>query len=211
MKQSNPSFLKKLGGHAAFTGVLAASLVLAGVLYLGFSSHPVGMANAVAQHHGKTATQALSPSRAPRLVNAAYAMPAPADKDSSAALVKKGRQLFQSHTCAACHGPTAQGSAIAPPLAGIGHYFNEATFSQLIHHPNSQMTAKGMPPAPLSDAETHALWTYLNSMPVPAHLAPGVPAVVIFKKTAAKPAKSTTPAHAIAAVRSQHRTTRTDA
>lgn len=206
MKQFNPLFLKKFGGHAAFTGVLAASLVLAGVLYLGFRSHSLGIGDASVQNSAKISAQAVSPNRAPHLVNAAYAMPAPADKDSSPALVKKGRQLFQSHTCAACHGPTAQGSAIAPPLAGIGHYFNEPAFSQLIHHPNSQMTAKGMPPAPLSDAETHALWTYLNSLPVPAHLAPGVPPVVTFKKTAAGPHKSTTPAHAIAAARSQHRT-----
>jgi mono/diheme cytochrome c family protein len=134
-------------------------------------------------------------------------MPAPPAKDAdSAALIKKGSQLFQAHTCSACHGPDAKGTAIAPPLAGIGHYFNEQTFSALIHHPNAQMTAKGMPPAPLSDQQTHALWTYLNSMPVPAHPAPGAPAVVIFKKTAAKAPKSTTPPHAIAKVRSQHRT-----
>lgn len=41
--------------------------------------------------------------------------------------------------------------------------------------------AKGMPPAPLSDQQTHALWTSLNSMPAPAHPGPDVPAVVIFK------------------------------
>uniref|UniRef100_A0A7V4XR30 C-type cytochrome n=1 Tax=Acidobacterium capsulatum TaxID=33075 RepID=A0A7V4XR30_9BACT len=102
---------------------------------------------------------------------------------AAAALIAQGRQLFQAHTCATCHGATAQGTTIAPPLAGIGHYFSKGTFSSLIHHPNTQMTAKGMPPAPLSLKETSALWTYLNSMPAPAQRQPGVPAVVIFKNT----------------------------
>ena len=120
--------------------------------------------------------------------------------------IASGRAIFEAHTCAACHGPTAQGTAIAPPLAGIGHYFSKDTFSQLIHHPNAQMTAKGMPPAPLSDQQTDDLWAYLNSMPVPAHLAPGVPSVVIFKNTASKPSQPATPPHAIAAARPQSRT-----
>jgi mono/diheme cytochrome c family protein len=114
-----------------------------------------------------------------------------------------GRAIFQAHTCSACHGPTAQGTAIAPPLAGIGHYFSEQTFSSLIHHPRPQMTAKGMPPAPLSNQQTNNLWAYLNSMPVPAHRAPGVPAVVIFKGVASQTAQPSTPSHQIAAVHSQ--------
>ncbi|MGC8551071.1 MAG: c-type cytochrome [Acidobacteriaceae bacterium] len=122
---------------------------------------------------------------------------------AAAGNIASGRAIFQAHTCAACHGPTAEGSAIAPPLAGIGHYFSKDTFSQLIHHPNAQMTAKGMPPAPLSDQQTDDLWAYLNSMPVPAHLAPGVPAVVIFKSTASKPSQPATPSHAIAAAQPQ--------
>ncbi len=137
-----------------------------------------------------SASSAIPPSGGtPQIVEAA-AVSTPnssAVQGSSPALVAEGRQIFQAHTCSACHGPTAQGTAIAPPLAGIGHYFNEAMFSSLIHHPRPQMTAKGMPPAPLSEQQTHALWTYLNSMPIPAHRAPGVPAVVIFKDMAARP------------------------
>jgi ubiquinol-cytochrome c reductase cytochrome b subunit len=125
--------------------------------------------------------------------------------------IAAGRSIFQAHTCSACHGPTAQGTAIAPPLAGIGHYFSRQTFSQLIHHPNAQMTAKGMPPAPLSDQQTDDLWAYLNSMPVPAHPAPGVPSVVIFKNTASQPSQPSTPPHAIAAVPSHTRTAATGA
>lgn len=195
-------------GRAAIGGFVAASLVLFGALYVGFISHSPDKSNAIAPHQGRLAAAAPAPNRTPRLIDAAFAMPpSSSKKGGSAALIAKGKQLFQAHTCSSCHGSHAQGTAIAPPLAGIGHYFNEKTFSSLIHHPNSQMTAKGMPPAPLSDKQTHALWTYLNSMPVPAHRGPGVPAVVKFKKTSAKPIKSTIPSHAIAKVRSQHRTT----
>jgi len=169
-------------GDAVVGGMLAASLVVAGMLYLNSQSPSLHSSSATIQNSLKTSAAAPASNNAPHLVDAAFAMPAPAPKnDGSAALIKQGKQLFQAHTCSACHGPTAEGTALAPPLAGIGHYFNEATFSSLIHHPKPQMTAKGMPPAPLSDKETHALWTYLNSMPVPAHRGPGVPAVVIFK------------------------------
>ena len=194
MKQRESAFSRKLNakvldkrsvpgasrhfGHAAVSGVLAASLVLVGVLFVGFPTRTLNSGSSVAQNQ----RYAPATTSAPRIEDAAFSMPAPAEKSgNSAALIKKGKQIFQAHPCSACHGPTAQGTAIAPPLAGIGHYFNEATFSSLIHHPRPQMAAKGMPPAPLSDKQTHALWTYLNSMPVPAHRGPGVPAVVIFK------------------------------
>lgn len=169
-------------GDAVVGGFLAASLVVAGALYVNSQNHSSDVGNPAVQGHFQASAASSSLSNTPHLVNAAFPVPAPAPKsDSSAALIKEGKQLFQAHTCSACHGQEAKGTAIAPPLAGIGHYFNEATFSSLIHHPRPPMIDKGMPPAPLSDKQTHALWTYLNSMPVPAHRAAGVPAVTIFK------------------------------
>lgn len=198
--------------RTAIGGVLAASFVLVGVLCIGIPTHILNIGNPVVRNQANAPAAAPSPDGTLHLINAAFSMPpSSAAKDNSAALIAKGKQLFQAHTCSSCHGPKAQGTAIAPPLAGIGHYFNEATFSSLIHHPRPAMSAKGMPPATLSDKETHALWTYLNSMPVPAHRAPGVPAVVIFKKTSAKPVKSTTPSDAIATFRHRHRTVGTSA
>ncbi len=199
-------------GRAAISGLLAASLAFFGVLYLGFQSHSPNTGNAPNREatlanapfapsmHAQRATSLLAPaiyhpvvangqaaapaaSGTPQLIEAALPVSSePAKSSSSAAVLAKGKQLFHAHTCSTCHGSTAQGTSIAPPLAGIGHYFSEATFSELIHHPNTQMTSKGMPPQSLSKKETHALWAYLNSMPVPKHRAPGVPAVVIFKK-----------------------------
>ena len=201
--QRSASTHVRLSNRVFTGGAIVASLAMASLLYFGIPMHTSAASGSQAIQSAVT----YSRNATPHLVDAAFAMPAPKAKDQSpAALIKKGSQLFQAHTCSACHGPKAEGTAIAPPLAGIGHYFNEETFSTLIHHPNAQMTAKGMPPAPLSDQQTHALWTYLNSMPVPAHLAPGVPAVVIFKNTAASAPKSTTPPHAIATVQSHHRT-----
>ncbi len=161
-----------------------------------------GMATATA-HRSTAAPSKTVAAAAPEQQEPAAAQPQEVAVAAAAGNIASGRAIFQAHTCAACHGPTAQGSAIAPPLAGIGHYFSKEAFSQLIHHPNAQMTAKGMPPAPLSDQQTDDLWAYLNSMPVPVHRGPGVPAVVIFKNAAAKPAQSATPAHAIAVARPQ--------
>ena len=143
---------------------------------------------------------APQPNGAPQAVPAAAAVPAASPSGSAnSPLIAQGHQIFQTHTCMACHGPTAQGTAIAPPLAGIGHYLSESTFSSLVHHPNAAMRAKGMPANPFTNQQTQALWAYLNSMPPPAHRAPGVPAVVIFKTA------GSAPAHAAATAR----TTRT--
>jgi len=115
---------------------------------------------------------------------------------SPAGDVAAGHAVFQQHACLACHGPTAQGTAIAPPLAGIGHYLSKSTFSSLVHHPNAAMRAKGMPPNDFSDQQINNLWAYLNSMPPPAHRGPGVPAVTIFKTAEKAPAQTTSPAQA---------------
>jgi ubiquinol-cytochrome c reductase cytochrome b subunit len=151
-------------------------------------SHPAAPAREPAHH---AATPAASPAPLPASPAKAAVVPGPrppamqtaaptANSQTAAGNPTAGRAVFEEHACMACHGPTAQGTRLAPPLAGIGHYLSESTFNSLIHHPNAAMTAKGMPPAPISQQQTHNLWAYLNSMPVPAHRAPGVPAVVIF-------------------------------
>jgi mono/diheme cytochrome c family protein len=72
--------------------------------------------------------------------------------------------------------------------------------NSLIHHPNAAMRSKGMPPAPLSAQQTGALWAYLDSMPEPAHRAPGVPAPTAFRvaEVARHPAGAPAPSRASA-------------
>jgi ubiquinol-cytochrome c reductase cytochrome b subunit len=53
----------------------------------------------------------------------------PVATGAQAAAIAQGKQIFLAHACVACHGPAAQGTAIAPPLAGISHYLSESTFN----------------------------------------------------------------------------------
>jgi mono/diheme cytochrome c family protein len=74
---------------------------------------------------------------------------------------EKGKQLFMTIGCQACHGRTAQGVAgnrkLAPkpiPLAaGIAY----------VRHPRGQMIAYR--PKILSDAELADIWAYLRTIP----------------------------------------------
>lgn len=96
---------------------------------------------------------------------------------SSPADVAAGRTLFAQHACIACHGAQAQGTKIAPALAGIWRQISEPTFSELIHHPTAAMRAKGMPPAAVTAEETRQIWAFLHSLPVPpgAAMLPVIP------------------------------------
>ncbi len=107
------------------------------------------------------------PEAVPAAPSAASSSHAPSPSDIAA-----GQALFAQHACLACHGAQAQGTKIGPALAGISRQLPEQTFAVLINHPLPEMTAKGMPPAGLSARQTHQLWAYLNSLPVPAHEAP---------------------------------------
>ena len=95
----------------------------------------------------------------------APAAPAPA----SATLPSPGRTLFLSQGCAACHGPTAQGTHFAPSLIGIAKKFPGDKLPTLLHHPTARMRSGGMPIVNLKDAQLQQLVAYLSSLePAPA-------------------------------------------
>ncbi len=75
-----------------------------------------------------------------------------------------GRALFLSQGCAACHGPTAQGTRFAPSLIGIAKKFPGDKLPALLHHPTSKMRAGGMPTVNLSDTQMQHLIAYLSSL-----------------------------------------------
>lgn len=72
--------------------------------------------------------------------------------------VDQGKRLFQSKACVACHGPAAQGTDLAPGLAG-------KTADQIRHQVREPM--EKMPPfstAQLSDSELEAIIQYIESL-----------------------------------------------
>ena len=93
---------------------------------------------------------AVAPTAAP--VSATVTRPSP------------GRELFLSQGCAACHGPTAQGTRFAPSLIGIAKKFPGDKLPALLHHPTSKMRAGGMPTVTLNDAQMRQLVTYLSGL-----------------------------------------------
>jgi ubiquinol-cytochrome c reductase cytochrome b subunit len=117
-----------------------------------------------------------------------------------------GHALFVSQGCAACHGPSAEGTHFAPSLIGVGMKFPGAALPTLLHNPTSKMRAGGMPVVKVNDAQLAQLVTFLSS------LAPGPAAppnaqgkapesgTLANAGTAAASANQTAPAHAIAAV-----------
>ncbi len=109
---------------------------------------------------------------------------APAATPAPAAVTRPspGRALFLSEGCAACHGPTAQGTQFAPSLIGIAKKFPGDKLPTLLHHPTSKMHAGGMPTVALQDTQMQQLVAYLSSLePAPSlthnvQANPGAPA-----------------------------------
>lgn len=83
---------------------------------------------------------------------------------ASGATLQAGEQIFQSHACAACHGPAGAGTPRVPPLAGLIAGQSDAQLSTLLHHPDAKMRAGGMPPLAASPDEEKSLIAYLRSL-----------------------------------------------
>ncbi len=79
-------------------------------------------------------------------------------------LVAKGKQIFESNGCVACHGAGGVGTAMAIKLIGIGQKLPPDQLADLIRHPNAKMKAGGMPAFPFSDEDMKALIAYLDSL-----------------------------------------------
>jgi cytochrome c oxidase subunit 2 len=102
------------------------------------------------------------------------AMRAPA-RDTSDATARRGRDVFMSARCAACHtirGTDAAGS-IAPDLTHIAarRTLGASTLPNTAEHladwirnPQHAKPGNQMPPNPLSDDDLHALVTYLGTL-----------------------------------------------
>lgn len=95
---------------------------------------------------------------------AVYATPPATPAPAAATRTSPGRTLFLSQGCAACHGPTAQGTRFAPTLIGVAKKFPGDKLPALLHHPTNKMRAGGMPTVALQDAQMQQLVAYLSSL-----------------------------------------------
>ena len=95
-----------------------------------------------------------------------------------------GEKIFQSHGCAACHGPAGAGTARVPALAGLIAKRSDAQLATLLHTPDAKMKAGGMPPLVASPKEVSSVVAYLRS------LAPANSAKPQKEASTAKPAQN---------------------
>jgi ubiquinol-cytochrome c reductase cytochrome b subunit len=76
----------------------------------------------------------------------------------------KGKAIFESQSCNACHGDGGVGTAAAPALVGIGAKFSPEQLAELFKHPTAKMTAGGMPPVDLSPDDLKSLIAFVESL-----------------------------------------------
>ena len=79
-------------------------------------------------------------------------------------LSAKGKTIFETQSCNACHGEAGIGTAAAPGLVGIGAKFSAEQLAQLLKHPTAKMTSGGMSPDNLPPDESKSLVAYLDSL-----------------------------------------------
>jgi len=76
----------------------------------------------------------------------------------------KGKAVFDSHGCAACHGPAGIGGVIGPSLTNIAGKYEPSQVVALLKNPTARMRAGGMVPPRLNPDEVVALVSYLGSL-----------------------------------------------
>jgi len=150
--------------------LLAVSVVLLGMAYLGFLSHYQDMhspsvrrqlAQQAAQEKAYDKTPFEPYTQAPGSLN--LLQPA-----SFNPMVARGKALFSQNGCSGCHGARGRG-AIGPSLVGIGKKYNRPKLVSLIEHPTAAMHAAGMPAHfNMSGKQVKELVSYLDALGTPA-------------------------------------------
>ncbi|MGA8044466.1 MAG: cytochrome b N-terminal domain-containing protein [Terracidiphilus sp.] len=176
---TNPNAKMKAGGMPPFFGTdeqKSAVIAYLRTLRLPQAQQQAQAAPPVAEQGGSVPYPDMPPATAtaaPRGPAASGTSSAPAPAAAAAAVPPSpGRALFLSQGCAACHGPTAQGTQFAPSLINISKKFPGDKLPYLLHHPTAKMKAGGMPMVTLQDAQLTQLVAYLDSLtPESAHTA----------------------------------------
>jgi ubiquinol-cytochrome c reductase cytochrome b subunit len=119
------------------------------VAYL-ISTRGLGLRSQYLDRHDPSVAQQLAKQKAeekdymrepfePELSAASLAAANVAFADPQAA---KGKAIFESQSCNACHGDGGVGTAAAPALVGIGAKFCPEQLAELFRHPTPKMTGE---------------------------------------------------------------------
>jgi ubiquinol-cytochrome c reductase cytochrome b subunit len=79
-------------------------------------------------------------------------------------LAAKGKTIFESNSCNACHGDGGVGTAAAPALVGLSAKSSPEPVAELFKHPTDKMNAGGMPSVNLPPDDLRALIAYIESL-----------------------------------------------
>ena len=152
---------------------------------------------------GTPTLPAVSPGSEPRAANptappppaAAPPPPSPVPAAvSPAPAMVAGRDIYLANGCAACHGPSGEGTHFAPALIGVRRKYSTAQLSALVRNPTQKMKDGGMPTIAVSDRQLSELVAYVASLSgaVAAPAAPP-PGAVPNPAAAAAPAPPLSP------------------
>jgi ubiquinol-cytochrome c reductase cytochrome b subunit len=79
-------------------------------------------------------------------------------------LAAKGKVIFESQSCNACHGDGGVGTAAAPALVGLSTKVSPEQLTQLLKQPTTKMIAGGMSPLDLPPPDLKSLIAYVESL-----------------------------------------------
>jgi ubiquinol-cytochrome c reductase cytochrome b subunit len=141
-------------------GFVLLALVGLGLRSQYLDSHDPSVAQQLARQESEQQEYMRRPFE-PELSSATLAAANVALADPQAA---KGKAIFESQSCNACHGDGGVGTAAAPALLGISTKYSPEQLAVSFEHPTAKMTTGGMPPVNLPPDDIKALIAYLQSL-----------------------------------------------
>ena len=141
-------------------GFLVLALVGLGLRSQYLDSHDPGVAQQLVKQKAEEQEYMRKPFE-PELSSGTLAAAIVALADPEAA---KGKEIFESSSCNACHGDGGVGTAAAPALLGVSAKYSPDQLAALFKHPTAKMTAGGMPLVDLPPDDLKALIAYVESL-----------------------------------------------
>jgi ubiquinol-cytochrome c reductase cytochrome b subunit len=102
--------------------------------------------------------------RQPFQPEAVGTMVASMSASASDPLIARGKGVYETQSCNACHGDGGIGTAAAPKLVGLSARFPKNQLTNIMKSPTTKMMAGGMAPLTLPSDQMDALVTYLEAL-----------------------------------------------